>query len=103
MVRNVFCGHCEKGALISQNLKRMNIEKEILPFLFGESIFTAVEKLIFLDACRAPSGRSYLSLSDSLPKVWRLGSGADGYFLSVRPHLITGLETVVTGALPPKL
>ena len=76
----VFCGHGKKGALVSQDLLDMNLEKEILPFFFGESNFIAVEKLIFLDACRSPSSGSYLSLSDSLSKVWRPGSGAAGYF-----------------------
>ena len=76
----VFCGYGKKGALVSQDFLDMNLEKDILPFFFGKSTFTAVEKLIFLDACRSPSSGSYLSLSDSLSKVWRPGSGAAGYF-----------------------
>ena len=33
-----------------------------------------------MDACRTPSSGNYLSLRDSLSKVWRPGSGAAGYF-----------------------
>ena len=51
----VFSGDGKKGALISQDFLNMNPEKEILPFFFGESNFTADEKLIFLDARRTPS------------------------------------------------
>ena len=76
----VFCGHGKEGALYSQDWRKIDLEREVLPFFFDKSNFKAVEKLIFLDACRSRKGKSSLSLSDALSKVWKPGLGSAGYF-----------------------
>ena len=76
----VFCGHGKEGALYSQDLREIDLEREILPFFFHKGNFKSVEKLLFIDACRSHKDKRYLSLSDALARVWKPGSGSAGYF-----------------------
>ena len=75
----VFSGHGGEGVLYSHNSEKMNMEKDILPFFFGETNFRAVEKLFFLDACSI-KGKKYEHLGDALANVWSRSRGAAGYF-----------------------
>ena len=77
----VFCGHGKEGVLYSQDMRKIDLEREILPLFFHKGNFKSVEKLFFIDACRKHKDKRYLSLSDALTKVWRPGSGSAGYLL----------------------
>jgi hypothetical protein len=73
----VFSGHGYKDGIVSEDLRKLNLQSEVIPLLFCERLYH-FQKLIFIDACRNDidgSGKKALKISKGiLPK----GTSVDG-------------------------